>query len=124
MEPKTVLTTHLKLCEEVYSLLLRENTWLKKEGKVPEMSLLNEKKEIISRLNGSLGDLKKLKPEFFSPFDNTKKLVADSHSRLLQIFYLDRENEDLLLKLNQSFDRENFARFTTDPDELGNLHKR
>ena len=124
MEPKIVLTNHLKLCEEVHVLLLRENTWLKKERKIPEMSFLNEKKEILNRLNLSLIELKKLKPEFFSPFDNTKKLVSDSHSKLLQIFYLDRENEDLLIRLNQSFDRENFARFTTDPNELGSIHKR
>jgi hypothetical protein len=48
---------------------------------------------MLPLLENSLQNLKKLKPEFFSPFDNSKKLVNDSHSRLLQIFYLDRENE-------------------------------
>jgi len=83
------------------------------------MEFLDRKKEIVEQLESSLTNLRKLKPEFFSPFDDTKKLVGDSHSKLLQIFYLDRENEDLLVKLNQSFERENFTRFTIDPNQIG-----
>ena len=74
---------------------------------------------IVTELDSSLANLKKLKPEFFSPFDDTKKLVSDSHAKLLQIFYLDRENEELLLKYNQTTDRQTFSRFTIDPDEIG-----
>ena len=124
MEPTEVLVQHLELCNDVHKLLLEENTWLKVQKKVPDMKFLEQKKIIVKRLEESLANLKKLKPEFFSPFDNSKKLVGDSHSKLLQIFYLDRENEELLVKLNQPLDRQSFNRFTVSPDEIDQIHKR
>ena len=119
MEPREVLKAHFLLCEKVYEVLLEENSWLKLEKKAPELEFLDRKRNIVGELDASLANLKKLKPEFFSPFDDTKKLVSDSHAKLLQIFYLDRENEELLLKYHQGSDRETFNRFTIDPDQLG-----
>ena len=124
MEPEKILTSHLSLCEEVHSLLLEENTWLKVQKKVPEMEFLNRKKAIVGKLESSLSNLKKLKPEFFSPFDDSKRLVGESHSKLLQIFYLDRENEDMLLKLNQPDDRQSFHRFSPSKEEIDETHSR
>jgi hypothetical protein len=121
MEPREVIKAHFQLCEKVYGVLLEENSWLKLEKKAPELPFLDRKKEIVAELDASLANLKKLKPEFFSPFDDTKKLVGDSHAKLLQIFYLDRENEELLLKYHQASDRETFTRFTIDPDQIGEL---
>ncbi len=124
MEPTEVLKSHLALCNQVHELLLEENTWLKVQKKVPEIALLQRKKEIVGRLESSLSQLKKLKPEYFSPFDDSKKLVGESHAKLLQIFYLDRENEELLVKLNQPMDRQTFNRFTVGPDEIDQIHHR
>ena len=123
MEPEKILTSHLSLCEEVHSLLLEENTWLKVQKKVPEMEFLNRKKAIVGKLESSLSNLKKLKPEFFSPFDDSRRLVGESHSKLLQIFYLDRENEDMLLKLNQPDDRQTFHRFAPSKKEIDDVHE-
>lgn len=124
MEPTEVLKQHLELCNDVHQLLLEENTWLKVQKKVPEMQFLDRKKTIVERLESSLANLKKLKPEFFSPFDDSKKLVGESHAKLLQIFYLDRENEELLVKLNQPLDRQSFNRFSVGPDEIDQIHNR
>ncbi len=124
MEPRTVIKNHLLLCEQVHALLLEENTWLKTKNTAPEMELITRKQKILPQLDESLANLKKLKPEYFSPFDDSKKLVNDSHSKLLQIFYLDRENEELLLKLTQSTERQTFNRFTTPPEEIGEIHDR
>ena len=122
MDPESTLRNHLSLCEDVHQLLLEENTWLKVQKRVPEMDFLNRKKQIVSRLESSLSNLKKLKPEFFSPFDDSKRLVGESHSKLLQIFYLDRENEDMLLKLNQAQDRQSFHRFAPSKEEIDDAH--
>ena len=124
MEPRTVIKDHLLLCEQVHALLLEENTWLKTKKVAPDMDLITRKQQMLPQLDESLANLKKLKPEYFSPFDDSKKLVNDSHSKLLQIFYLDRENEELLLKLTQSAERQTFSRFTTPPEELGEIHDR
>jgi hypothetical protein len=51
-------------------------------------------------------------------------LVGESHSKLLKIFYLDRENEELLVKITQPTDRQSFQRFTTPPDQIQQIHKR
>ncbi len=124
MEPTEVLKSHLVLCSEVYDLLLEENSWLKLQKKVPEMEFLQRKKVIVEKLESSLSNLKQLKPEYFSPFDNSKKLVSESHTKLLQIFYLDRENEDLLVKLNQPIDRQSFNRFSVPPEQINKIHNR
>ena len=94
MEPREVLKKHLELCNQVHSLLLEENTWLKTQKQPSSADILSRKQSLLPELESSLANLKKLKSEFFSPFDDSKKLVNDSHSKLLQIFYLDRENED------------------------------
>jgi hypothetical protein len=124
MDPKEVLLNHLDLCQAVYKVLLEENTWLKTKKTAPSTTILDRKKLMLPQLEDSLQNLKRLKPEFFSPFDNTKKLVNDSHSKLLQIFYLDRENEELLLKVGQSSERQTFTRFDTPPEEIDKLHNR
>ena len=122
MEPREVIKNHLSLCDEVYSMLLEENTWLKTKKQAPSKDMLERKKTVLPQLEGSLVSLKKLKPEFFSPFDDSKKLVNESHSKLLQIFYVDRENEELLLKLTQSAERQTFNRFTPSPEEIEDIH--
>ena len=122
MEPREIIKAHLELCARVYDLLLEENTWLKTQNSVPSSELLDRKQSMLPKLEESLANLRKLKPEYFSPFDDSKKLVNQSHSKLLQIFYLDRENEDLLLKLTQSTERQTFNRFTTPPEEINEIH--
>jgi hypothetical protein len=123
MEPCDVLVRHLGLCEDVHALLLEENTWLKTQKTSPEESLIERKKAILPKLDESLSNLKRLQPELFSPFDDSKKLVNESHSKLLQIFYLDRENEELLLKLSQPVERASFNRFA-ETDQIDEFHGR
>ena len=96
----------------MHTLLLEENTWLKTKKASPDEELLERKKALLPRLDESLDNLKHLQPECFPPFDDSKKLVNDSHAKLLQIFYIDRENEDLLLKYSQPVERASFNRFS------------
>ena len=123
MDPASVLSNHLSLCEGVYKLLLEENSWLKIQKSVPSKDILDRKQQLLPQLEQSLVNLRKLKPEFFSPFDNSKKLVNDSHAKLLQIFYLDKENEELLVKITQPVERQNFQRFTTPPEQIDKIHR-
>lgn len=123
MDPASVLSNHLSLCEGVYKLLLEENSWLKIQKSVPSKDILDRKQQLLPQLEQSLVNLRKLKPEFFSPFDNSKKLVNDSHAKLLQIFYIDKENEELLVKITQPVERQNFKRFTTPPEQIDEIHR-
>ena len=91
---------------------------LKFRKKFRKCSFWIKRRLLLTDLNHPWQISKKLKPEFFSPFDDSKKLVGESHAKLLQIFYLDRENEELLVKLNQPLDRQSFNRFSVGPDEI------
>ncbi|MDG1138705.1 MAG: hypothetical protein P8N49_04225 [Opitutales bacterium] len=122
MEPREVIADHLELCARVHDLLLEENTWLKTKNSPPTHDFLAKKQEVLPQLENSLLNLRKLKPEYFSPFDDSKQLVGQSHAKLLQIFYLDRENEELLLKLTQSGERQSFNRFASNPEEIDEIH--
>ena len=122
MEPRDIIASHLDLCAKVHELLLEENTWLKTQNSPPTHEFLSKKQEVLPQLENSLLNLRKLKPEYFSPFDDSKKLVGQSHAKLLQIFYLDRENEELLLKLTQSSERQSFNRFSSSPEEINEIH--
>ena len=122
MEPREVIADHLELCARVHDLLLEENPWLKTKNSPPTHDFLAKKQEVLPQLENSLLNLRKLKPEYFSPFDDSKQLVGQSHAKLLQIFYLDRENEELLLKLTQSGERQSFNRFASNPEEIDEIH--
>jgi len=122
MEPEEVLRRHLELCGEVHKLLIEENSWLKKNQALPSENILTRKQEVLPMLDQSLAALKKLQPEQFSPFGDCKELVNASHAKLMQIFYLDRENEDLLQKIAEPpADRAQFTRFA-EPDEIDEFH--
>ena len=58
MEPTEILKDHLSLCNEVHSLLLEENTWLKVQKKIPEMPFLEKKKGIVQKLESPWSNLK------------------------------------------------------------------
>ena len=122
MEPEDVLRQHLELCREVHKLLIEENSWLKKNRALPGEDMLARKQQLLPMLDQSLGSLKQLQPEHFSPFGDCKELVNASHAKLMQIFYLDRENEDLLRKIAEPpADRAQFTRFA-EADEIDEFH--
>lgn len=122
MDPEEVLRRHLEICRNAHQLLIEENSWLKKNRTLPSEELLARKQEMLPMLEQSLAHLKKLQPEEFSPFGGCKELVNASHDKLMQIFYLDRENEDLLVRIAEPpSDRAQFTRFAK-PDEINEFH--
>ena len=44
MEPREIIQNHLLLCDDVYKMLLEENTWLKTKKQVPSAEILEKKK--------------------------------------------------------------------------------
>ena len=99
MQPEQILREHLRLCENVYDLLMRENHQMKSQGSPPSPEILEEKQELLLLLDHSLSSLKTLRREDFSPFGDGSKLMQKAQNKTLQIFYIDRENEQLLSKV-------------------------
>jgi hypothetical protein len=103
MQPEQVIKHHLDLCEQVHTLLLRENHQLKTEGTTTSDEILNEKQGLLPLLDQSLVELKKLSREDFSPFGEGGNLIRKAQNKLMQIFYIDRENEQLLNRAGSQF---------------------
>lgn len=99
MKKSTILTKHLKLCEEAYTLMLQENQWLRSNASTPEQPILNDKKSLLDALRESTQNLRSLNSEKQQPLDPAATDVAKkAQNMLLKIFMLDRENEQLLLR--------------------------
>ena len=93
-----VLQRHLELLSELHDLFLEESAVLRASGLPPDEAFLERKKGYLSRLDESLGQLKRLggSEARLDPAD--RLTVKDARNRLLQILMLDRENERMLLK--------------------------
>ncbi len=109
MQPEQVIKHHLDICEQVHSLLLRENHQLKTEGTLPSEEILSEKQGLLPVLDESLLELKKLSREDFSPFGEGGNLIQKAQNKLMQIFYIDRENEQLLHRAGTVQDNSTFG---------------
>ena len=104
MQPEQVIREHLKLCERTHELLLRENKHLKDQGTPTSNELIEEKKQLLPLLDHSVTALNKLRREDFSPFGDGSALMQKAQNKLMQIFYIDRENEQLLSRVSNQAD--------------------
>lgn len=100
MQPEQVIREHLNLCEQAHALLLRENNHLKNKGIPTSQEILDQKQDLLPLLDHSLVALKRLRREDFSPFGDGPALMQKAQNKLLQVFYIDRENEQLLMKVS------------------------
>jgi hypothetical protein len=98
MQSEQVIREHLTLCEQTHALLLQENHHLKSEGTPPPDEILEKKRALLPLLDASLTALKSLRRENFSPFGDGPALIQKAQNKLMQVFYIDRENEQLLMK--------------------------
>lgn len=100
MTSTEALQSHLTLCDELYQLALEENRFLKQQQRVPEATLLDRKRALLTRLDASLNTLK-AGAETPSPLrvePGRKEIIEKARGKILQILHLDRENEQLLLR--------------------------
>lgn len=98
MNTTTTLEQHLELSEQVHRLLLEENTLLKERQSVPDSSFLERKKALLDELAASLESVKTLRQSNIAFSETERELIQSAQNRTMQGLYLDRENEQLLLK--------------------------
>ena len=120
---KDTLRVHLENCEIAYSLLLEENSILKREGKPPAEEFLKKKRILLPQLEESINALKDLRETCPIRGAQNRKLIDDTQKKLMKIFLLDRENEQLLLKMSFSFRPQN-KDLKISPAQLRNTYKR
>ncbi len=90
--------SQLELYDEVYSLLLEENRTLKRTKKAPGQEFLDRKRDTLPRIDSSLAGLKELNDQGPVRGNRSSQLIKSAQNKLMKIFLLDRENEQLLLK--------------------------
>ncbi len=110
-------------CEIAYSLLLEENSILMREGKPPSEEFLKKKRNLLPQLDESLTALKDLRETGPVRGAQNQKLIEDTQKKLMKIFLLDRENEQLLLKMSISL-RPHSKEMKISPAQLRNAYNR
>jgi len=98
MNPESVIQHHLDLCDQVYTVLNEENRILRSTGQVPESVFLERKKALLPQLTESVDALKIIRESQPQLGPKIQELIQAGQKKLMKIFLLDRENEQLLLK--------------------------
>jgi hypothetical protein len=98
------LQQHQQLCDELHQLALEENRFLQQSRRAPDGSLLERKRALLTRLDETLAALRSASRDGLSAA-NFRQAVEKTRSRILQILQLDRENEQLLLRVSLTGNR-------------------
>lgn len=117
------LRDHAALCEKIYHLILCENGELRKTGQQPEHSILEKKQELLSLLDTSLNQLRRLAAERRSEIPKCKAAIEKAQQVILKTLLLNRENEQLLLKTTM-FGKPVLAPPRPSPSHLQKLYQR
>ncbi|MEI7800730.1 MAG: hypothetical protein EBT98_07570 [Opitutaceae bacterium] len=101
MTDQETLLGHLQVCDELYQLAHEENRHLKEQQTLPPAGLLERKRDLLQRLDQSLTSLRADHPGSATGREQLQ-LGEKIRGRILQILQLDKENEQLLLRVSLS----------------------
>ncbi|PTX90863.1 hypothetical protein [Opitutus sp. ER46] len=90
---------HQQLCDEIHQCVLDENRFLRQHQRAPDAEFLTRKRQLLERLDVSLGALRSI-PAASIRDPERRDLLEKTRARILQVLQLDKENEQLLLRLS------------------------
>lgn len=93
MKRSVAVENHLKICDELYALILEENRILRQDHCLPGQAFSTRKEGLLLRLNESVAGLQTAERDA-----GAGPSLAKAKDRSMQIIRLDRENEQLLLR--------------------------
>jgi len=93
-----VVDNHLELCDDLLALLKEENRLLRNDPGGVSDEFLEQKREILPRLDESLTALKVLQDESPQVLPAVREKLDVAQKKIMRILLLDKENEQLLLK--------------------------
>ena len=93
---ETIQAHHL-LCDEIHQCVLDENRFLRQQQRATEPVLLERKRTLLGKLDGTLAALRVV-PAASARNPEARTQLEKTRARILQILQLDRENEQLLLR--------------------------
>lgn len=95
---ETILEHH-RLCDQIHECVLDENRFLRQQQRVPDAALVERKRHLLARLDGTLAALREV-PAASARDPRTREQLEKTRARILQIIQLDKENEQLLLRFS------------------------
>ena len=99
MRFKDIILQHQVICDELYALYLEENKLLQKNQQIADPVILEKKKALLVQLDENL-TLIQTTDKVDKRDPSSRDVLDKTRSRILQILQLDRENEQLILKLS------------------------
>lgn len=99
MTPTEALHQHQQLCDELHALSLEENSFLQQHRRAPGPELADRKRQLLERLDTVLGALRTA-PKGALGEPSLRQALDATRARVLQILQLERENEQLLLRVS------------------------
>lgn len=90
---------HQQLCDDIHQCVLEENRMLRQHQRAPDAAFVARKRELLDRLDASLAGLRTI-PAGSVRDPQVRDVLEKTRARILQILQLDKENEQLLLRVS------------------------
>lgn len=90
---------HQQLCDDIHQCVLDENRFLRQHQRAPDTAFLTRKRQLLERLDVTLAALRTI-PAGSIRDPEIRDQLEKTRARILQILQLDKENEQLLLRLS------------------------
>jgi hypothetical protein len=90
---------HQQLCDEIHQCVLEENRFLRQHQRAPAEALITRKRLLLDRLDQTLAALRTI-PAGSVRDPELREQLEKTRARILQILQLDKENEQLLLRVS------------------------
>lgn len=90
---------HQLLCDEIHQCVLDENRYLRQHQRAPGEAVLARKKALLEKLDRSLAGLRAIPPASVRD-PELRDQLEKTRARILQVLQLDKENEQLLLRVS------------------------
>lgn len=90
---------HQLLCDEIHQCVLDENRFLRQQQRAPDSSFLARKRSLLERLDATVAALRAI-PAASVRDPDMRDQLEKTRARILQILQLDKENEQLLLRVS------------------------
>lgn len=98
------LQQHQQLCDDLHALTIEENRHLQQFHQAPGEPLLQRKRELLAKLDETLAALRAASPSH-EQGPALRSALEKTRARILQILQLDKENEQLLLRVSLAGNR-------------------
>lgn len=101
---KEAIREHQQLCDEIHQCVLDENRFLRQHQRAPDTAFLTRKRQLLERLDLTLSALRTI-PAASVRDPELRESLERTRTRILQILQLDKENEQLLLRVSMPGNR-------------------